>query len=425
VTHPSPVCRHATHRETACHFGLGFIRSSLWRINGAPVELRDSPTPNLVDSCVSAGYVLDAKRIRVVDYPRLHPPRGTRMAHINVGPTKAVGVGPTARREREVEAMHQAIRSGQISTKYPNGAVVTIFDPPPPDFDPLTADPTQLWRHGFPPRPSDPAALRQWGALLGTPLRFVTPTITRRPAPRRRLPEFYGHESTDIWSGAVVFASTPATLFTVTGQWKVPHIKPFSNGDDRYVGVWVGIDGDRSGDVLQAGIAAEMSSGDDQPDLWAWFEWFPDDSNEIDVPVAVGDSMSCVVTADQDCLPRSAVQHGQWKTIDDDHTLVPMHDGKILDWGARRRHLAAMALRPNEGEHPDRRGVPRAMELRRRRPRAGADDRRQRHRLGARRRHLAAVEVRPDQHTGLPARHRSIRRQLDLTRRRPHPGAHA
>jgi hypothetical protein len=254
------------------------------------------------------------------------------MAHINVGPTKAVGVGPTARREREVEAMHQAIRSGQISTKYPNGAVVTIFDPPPPDFDPLTADPTQLWRHGFPPRPSDPAALRQWGALLGTPLRFVTPTITRRPALRRRLPEFYGHESTDIWSGAVVFASTPATLFTVTGQWKVPHIKPFSNGDDRYVGVWVGIDGDRSGDVLQAGIAAEMSSGDDQPDLWAWFEWFPDDSNELDVPVAVGDSMSCVVTADQDCLPRSAVQHGQWKTIDDDHTLVPMHDGKILDW---------------------------------------------------------------------------------------------
>ncbi len=254
------------------------------------------------------------------------------MAHINVGPTKAVGVGPTARREREVEAMHQAIRSGQISTKYPDGAVVTIFDPPPPDFDPLTADPTQLWRHGFPPRPSDPAALRQWGALLGTPLRFVTPTITRRPALRRRLPEFYGHESTDIWSGAVVFASTPATLFTVTGQWKVPHIKPFSNGDDRYVGVWVGIDGDRSGDVLQAGIAAEMSSGDDQPDLWAWFEWFPDDSNELDVPVAVGDSMSCVVTADQDCLPRSAVQHGQWKTIDDDHTLVPMHDGKILDW---------------------------------------------------------------------------------------------
>jgi len=101
VTHPSPVCRHATHRETACHFRGGFIRSSLWRITGAPVELRDSPTPNLVNCCAVAGYVLGANRIRVVDYPRLHSLRGTRIAQINVGPTKAVGVGRTARRERE------------------------------------------------------------------------------------------------------------------------------------------------------------------------------------------------------------------------------------------------------------------------------------------------------------------------------------
>ena len=89
--------------------------------------------------------------------------------------------------------MHQAIRPTQTSTKYPNGAVVTTFDPPPPGFEPLTADPTELWRHGFPPRPSDPAALQRWKALLGSPLRFVKPTITRRP-PQRRLPEFEGHD---------------------------------------------------------------------------------------------------------------------------------------------------------------------------------------------------------------------------------------
>lgn len=51
--------------------------------------------------CAVAGYVVGANRIRLVDYPRLHPLRGTRIAHINVGPTKVVGVGPTARRERE------------------------------------------------------------------------------------------------------------------------------------------------------------------------------------------------------------------------------------------------------------------------------------------------------------------------------------
>jgi hypothetical protein len=151
------------------------------------------------------------------------------------------------------------------STSYPNGAVVTTFDPPPPGFDPLTADPEALWRYGFPDRPSDPAALQRWQALLGKPLRFVKATIKQRRQVRR-LPEFEGHESTKNWSGAVVFASTPETMFTVTGQWSVPHIHSFASGDDRDASVWVGIDGEGSNDLLQAGIHAVMSSGDDQPD---------------------------------------------------------------------------------------------------------------------------------------------------------------
>jgi Peptidase A4 family len=120
-------------------------------------------------------------------------------------------------------------------------------------------------------------------------------------------------------------------VFTVTGRWTVPHVHSFANGDDRHVAVWVGIDGDGSNDVLQAGIRAQISAGDDHPDFVAWFEWFPDDENDIDFPVAAGDLMSCMVTADSDCLPRSAVQHGQWKTIDDGHQLIPMRDGKVLD----------------------------------------------------------------------------------------------
>jgi hypothetical protein len=227
--------------------------------------------------------------------------------------------------------MQHTDHPGQTSAKYPSGAVVTTFDPPPSGFDPLTADPTELWHHGFPPRPTDPEELQRWKDLLGTPLRFVKPTITRRP-PRRRPPEFEGHESSHNWSGAVVFASTPATLFTVTGRWTVPHVHSFANGDDRHVAVWVGIDGDGSNDVLQAGIRAQISAGDDHPDFVAWFEWFPDDENDIDFPVAAGDLMSCMVTADSDCLPRSAVQHGQWKTIDSGHQLIPMRDGKVLDW---------------------------------------------------------------------------------------------
>ena len=42
--------------------------------------------------------------------------------------------------------------------------------------------------------------------------------------------------------------------------------------------------------------------------------------------------MTCVITADDDCLPIPAVQIGAWETIKDDHQLIVMHDGKVLDW---------------------------------------------------------------------------------------------
>ena len=37
-------------------------------------------------------------------------------------------------------------------------------------------------------------------------------------------------------------------------------------------------------------------------------------------------------TNTQDCLPANAVSAGRWTSLDDDHTLVPMHDGRVLDW---------------------------------------------------------------------------------------------
>jgi hypothetical protein len=76
---------------------------------------------------------------------------------------------------QEVSADAAADRS-KTSNRYPSGAVVTIFDPPPAGFDPLTADPEALWRNEFPDRPSNPAALRRCQALLGKPLRFVKAT---------------------------------------------------------------------------------------------------------------------------------------------------------------------------------------------------------------------------------------------------------
>ena len=219
----------------------------------------------------------------------------------------------------------------RTSQRFPSGAVITTFEPPPADFDPLTADQSTLRNYGYPYRPSNPAALARWKKLLGRPLRFIKPTITRIPA-RRRLAIAEGTETFKNWSGAVVFSSAPATLFTVSGKWKIPTFKPFASGDDRDVSIWIGLDGDGTNDVFQAGIRASMSSGDDDADVVVWFEWFPDDENDIGLPVAIGDVMACIITVDQDCLPGFTVQQGKWQTIDSNHRLIPMHDGKVLDW---------------------------------------------------------------------------------------------
>ena len=196
---------------------------------------------------------------------------------------------------------------------------------------PLPADQSTLRDYGYPWRPTEAAALARWKALLGTPLQHFKPTITRIPG-RRPSAVTDGTATSGNWSGAVVFGSAPKTLFSVSGRWKVPKIQPFANGDDREMSSWVGIDGFGNKVLFQGGIHQIMSSGDEQPQVWAWIEWLPDDENQIDLPVAVGDTIGCVVTTDQDCLPGFTVQQGQWKTVDDDHQLVVMHDGRILDW---------------------------------------------------------------------------------------------
>jgi hypothetical protein len=217
------------------------------------------------------------------------------------------------------------------SIKSEYGYVLTTFGPPPAGFDPMAADQQTLRDHGYPDRPTGPAALAHWKALLGTPLRHIEPTVTQH---KDRRPSSVTDSSVTnaIWSGAVFTTTSKPSLFTVAGQWTVPHIKPFAKGDDRRVSIWVGIDGFTNQRLFQSGIEGIMSAGDDKPNLYAWIEWLPDVENEIGLPAAAGDKMTCVITRDQECLSVDTVQHGQWSSIDDDHQLIPMKDGRILDW---------------------------------------------------------------------------------------------
>ena len=217
------------------------------------------------------------------------------------------------------------------SIKSELGFVLTTFGPPAAGFDPMTADQQTLRDQGYPDRPTDPAALAHWKALLGTPLRRIVPTITQRKD-RRPTTITNGSVTSATWSGTAFATTSSPSLFTVAARWTVPHVKPFANGDDRHMVAWIGIDGFTNQRLFQSGIHAVMSSGDDKPELYAWIEWLPDSEQQIGLPVATGDTMSCLISRDQECLSGDTVQHGQWSSIDDDHRLIPMKDGRILDW---------------------------------------------------------------------------------------------
>jgi hypothetical protein len=191
--------------------------------------------------------------------------------------------------------------------KLANGLDVKLLNAPPDDFDPMAADQDTLLAYGYPRRPEDPVALARWRQVLGKPLRFITPTFKvdptkrHRPANRVTAGTTAGSATSPVWSGAVVFAPTSSMLYSVWGTWIVPAPLPAKNdGTWYYSAVWVGIDGDASPDVFQAGVECEAmspASGPTQTRIYAWWEWFPENEVQItNFPVSAGDKISCIMT---------------------------------------------------------------------------------------------------------------------------------
>jgi hypothetical protein len=184
----------------------------------------------------------------------------------------------------------------------PNGAKVTKFIPPPVGFDPLRADDTTLIRHGFPLRPADPQALKRWTAAVSQPMNYIDPDFLLMPhmvhGPRRR-GETAGTETSTNWSGAVVYAPAGSTFKWVEGNWNVPDPFPAAaDGTWYYSASWIGIDGDGSQDVCQAGVECEAvtAGGVTTKNVYAWWEWYPNGEVKIsNFPVSAGDMLSCVI----------------------------------------------------------------------------------------------------------------------------------
>ena len=189
---------------------------------------------------------------------------------------------------------------------------VGFFEPPPPGFDPISAASRELLTYGYPARPdaaTHPAQRAQWERRVARSYTRIEPEFVRnvgkvhgpvrRQATTASSPtSTSGNAISTNWSGSVVFASAGTTCSWIAGEWTVPDpCDPLGGESSYYSAAWVGLDGDGSNDVLQAGTESSLIDG--SRSIYAWWEWYPDHEIAVsNLPVAAGDLIFCLICAD-------------------------------------------------------------------------------------------------------------------------------
>jgi hypothetical protein len=180
--------------------------------------------------------------------------------------------------------------------KLPSGLEVTTFEPPR-DFDPRTASADELERFGFPPPPEDPQHLDRYKDMLSQlagRLDHIQPTFQPNNVLSYgpRLGNNTPAGTSTNWSGGVVDAS----IESIYGQWKIPHVSAPTQGQQYYAASWIGIGGDDgSGNVFQAGVEClvQESGGTIATSIFPWYQWSPGLMVQVqNFPVKAGDEVS-------------------------------------------------------------------------------------------------------------------------------------
>jgi Peptidase A4 family len=156
---------------------------------------------------------------------------------------------------------------------------------PPEDFDPNTATPAELIRQGMfwqRPKPGDdPTRVAAWEkafSIKWDPAKRIAPILEPQLQKQHRRAAVAGKDTDSssnagaAWAGVVVFG----TWASVTGTWRVPTVtvpdEPAGANGGWNSTSWIGIDGEVTTDVLQAGIEQSVDSNG-QASYFAWFEW--------------------------------------------------------------------------------------------------------------------------------------------------------
>ena len=188
----------------------------------------------------------------------------------------------------------------------PRGIEVTTYEPPPRGFDPMTADAADMRTFGFPPRQDDPHHQARYEHVLNRlkgKLNYVPPTLRRNDeifhGPRKRL-STAGTETSTNWSGGVVFAPSGQSFTWIEGDWVIPDVDAPTENEWYYCASWIGLDGDGSGDVCQAGIGSQVyrSGTSVTRQFYPWWEWYPEPEVQItNLQVNPGDMITALLCA--------------------------------------------------------------------------------------------------------------------------------
>jgi hypothetical protein len=154
---------------------------------------------------------------------------------------------------------------------------------PPEDFDPNSASPATLSKHGFywrrPQTGDDPSAAAAWKKAFSRKwlakdriVPHLEPQIGKTHRLRGLQKTEAGFTSTN-WSGGFV----PGQWASAIGYWVIPTVSKPTEAQGQEGGwnssSWVGIDGWNSDDVLQAGVQQRVD-GRGNVSYVAWYEWF-------------------------------------------------------------------------------------------------------------------------------------------------------
>jgi hypothetical protein len=185
-----------------------------------------------------------------------------------------------------------------------NDVKITTFRPPS-GFDPLTASARDLAQAGFPPRPTDAKLLARYQRFFNRTkgkFQYIEPTFrvdpTKTTHTNKGSKMGAGTETSDNWSGGVVYAPSGESFAWVQGDWVIPDVYPTAQDQWQYCANWIGLDGDGSGDVCQAGMicSAFQSGSSITRNIYPFHEWYPSSWVEItNLLVSPGDLVSMLI----------------------------------------------------------------------------------------------------------------------------------